>query len=66
MLAAVDSADSYSHEPYQARERKAFQGMCLAFVKATGDRGKIKLTATSRGLKGDAIEINVGPARVRE
>ena len=65
-LAAVDNADSYSHEPYQARQRKAFQGMCLAFVKATGDRGKIKLTATSRGLKGDAIEINVGPARVRE
>ena len=66
IVVAVDSADSYSHEPYQARERKAFQGMCLALIKATADRGKIKLIATSPGLEGDAIEIRVRPARVRE
>ena len=65
-LAAVDSADSYSHEPYQARERKAFQGKCLALLKATGDRGKIKLTATSPGLEATTIEIIVGPVRAIE
>lgn len=66
VLAAVDNADSYSHDPYQARQRKAFQGMCLALLKATAHRGKIKLTASSPGLEGDAIEISVGPVRVRK
>jgi beta-galactosidase len=40
-VAAVDSADSYSHEPYQAMQRKAFQGMCLALLKANAPRRKI-------------------------
>ncbi|HSE33670.1 MAG TPA: glycoside hydrolase family 2 TIM barrel-domain containing protein [Pyrinomonadaceae bacterium] len=66
VVAALDSADSYSHEPYQARQRKAFQGMCLALLKASGNRGKIKLTASSPGLKGDAVEVSVGPVRVKE
>ena len=63
VVAAVDSADSYSHEPYQARERKAFQGMCLALVKAHAPRGTIKLTASSRDLKSTSIEIRVRPSR---
>jgi beta-galactosidase len=64
-VAAVDNADSYSHEPYQASQRKAFQGMCLALLKANADRGKIKLTATSQNLKGATVEIRVRPERVR-
>ena len=38
-IAAVDSADNASHEPFQASERHAYQGQCLAIVKATR-RGK--------------------------
>ena len=63
VVAAVDSADSYSHEPYQARERKAFQGMCLALLKANSPRGTIKLTASSRDLKSASIEIKIRPDR---
>src|SRR5215831_397482 len=58
-VAAVDSADNNSHEPYQAAQRKVFQGMCLALLKANGDKGKIRLAATSQNLKGAAIEVSV-------
>lgn len=58
-VAAVDSANSNSHEPYQANQRQAFQGMCLALIKANADKGKIKLTAKSPNLKSASIEIAV-------
>ena len=60
-VAAVDSADSYSHEPYQATQRKAFQGMCLALLKANATGGKIRLTASSQDLKSAAVEIIIKP-----
>ena len=63
VVAAIDSADSYSHEPYQSQQRKAFQGMCLALLKANAQRGRIKLTASSRDLKSASIEIKVRPDR---
>src|SRR5215471_13947442 len=50
-VAAVDSADNNSHEPYQVTSRKAYQGICLALLKANRDNGKIRLTASSQGLK---------------
>lgn len=59
VIAAVDSADFNSHEPYQATIRKAFQGMCFAMLKANANSGKIKLTATAPNLKSDTIEIKV-------
>src|SRR5205823_1279447 len=58
-VAAVDSANSNSHESYRATERQAFQGMCLALLKANTSKGRIKLTATSANLKSAMVEINV-------
>ena len=58
-VVAVDSADFNSHEPYQATERKAFQGICFALLKANKNSGKIKLTATSPNLKSASIEVKV-------
>ena len=57
VIAAVDSANNSSHEAFQAVERRAFQGKCVAFVKATGSSGKIVLTATTPGLKSDSITV---------
>ena len=62
LVAAVDSANSNSHEPYRASQRQAFQGTCLAFIKANADHGRIKLTATSSNLRGASIELTVAPA----
>ena len=35
VIAAVDNADNSSHEPFQASERRAFQGRCVAMLKST-------------------------------
>jgi beta-galactosidase len=57
VIAAVDSGDTVSHEPFQASQRKAFQGECVAFVKASAATGKIILTASAPGLIASSITI---------
>jgi beta-galactosidase len=59
LVAAVDSADSNSHEPYQTNQRRAYQGRCLALIKAKADKGQITLTASSPDLKNASIKIVV-------
>jgi len=61
VIAAVDNADNASHEPFQAGERHAFQGRCVAFVKTGASPGKITLTASAPGLKNDSITIKALP-----
>jgi beta-galactosidase len=62
-VAAVDSANSNSHEPYQATQRQAFQGTCLALIKSNDGRGKIRVTATSSDLRSASIELTVSNKR---
>ena len=57
IIAVVDSDDTVSHEPFQAGERRAFQGECVAFVKATDASGKIQVTATAAGLAAGSLTI---------
>ncbi len=61
VIACVDSGDTISHELFQASERKAFQGECVAFVKATTSSGKIILTATAPGLPRAEISFKASP-----
>lgn len=56
-IVAVGNGNAASHEPFQASQRKAFNGLCLVIVKATG-KGEIKLTATSDGLAAATVTIN--------
>jgi beta-galactosidase len=60
VIAAVDSADNASHEPFQASERHAFQGQCLAIVKASAGAGRIAVTASSPGLAAATVNIEAG------
>jgi beta-galactosidase len=57
VIAAVDNADRASHESFQAGERRAFLGECVAFMKATAASGKIVLTAAAPGLDAGSITI---------
>ena len=57
VIVAVDSANNSSHESFQATERQAYQGECIAFVKATGFPGKIALKAMAPGLTSGSIAI---------
>ncbi len=60
-IAAVDNADNGSHELFQTNSRHAFQGECVAFIRATAAAGKIRLTATAPGLKADMLVVKASP-----
>jgi beta-galactosidase len=62
VIAAVDSANNASHESFQGTARLAFQGKCVAIVRATGTSGDITISATAPGLAADAVTVEAGPA----
>jgi beta-galactosidase len=59
-IVAVDNGDIASHEPFQASERHAYQGRCVAIIRTdtTSTPDKAILTASSPGLTGGSITIN--------
>jgi len=57
VVAAVDSGDNSSHEPFQSSQRRAYQGLCFAMVKAKAPRGRITITATASGLTSTSVTI---------
>ena len=57
-IVAVDNGDATSFEPFQASQRKAFNGLCLVIVRAkTGASGPFVVKATSDGLAGAQTTI---------
>jgi beta-galactosidase len=56
-LAAVDNADNASHEPFQAASRRAYEGACIAVIRATAAKGGITVTASSPGLAPGSVTI---------
>ena len=59
VVAAVDNGDNASHELFQRNERHAFQGTCIAMIKANANAGRITLIASSPGLRDSSITIQV-------
>jgi hypothetical protein len=57
VIAAVDNADNASHELFRTNQRHAFQGWCVAFIKASAPPGKIILTASAPSLKTGSTTI---------
>ncbi len=62
-IVAVDNGDVKSHEPFQAMRRSAFEGTCVAILRATGESGVIKVTATADGLAAGTAAIEATPGR---
>jgi len=57
-IVAVGNGDAASHEPFQAKQRTAFNGLCQVIVKAKpGQAGKMVLKAESEGL--GTVEITI-------
>ncbi len=65
VVTAVESADNNSQEPFQASERRTYQGSCVAILKATSVSGRLTLSASASGLKSDSLTINAVAARVK-
>lgn len=58
IIAGVDNGCQTSHEPFKAKYRKAFNGLCLVVIQSTEKAGEITLKATSDGLEGDTVKIS--------
>jgi beta-galactosidase len=56
-IAVVDSADNASIEPFQASERRAYQGVCMAMIKGSSAGGDIVVTAKADGLQHGSVAI---------
>ena len=59
-IVATDNGDAASHESFQAKSKKAFNGMCLVIVAAEkGATGEIILKVESKGLKSSFVIIKI-------
>ncbi|HKX29338.1 MAG TPA: glycoside hydrolase family 2 TIM barrel-domain containing protein, partial [Blastocatellia bacterium] len=56
-VAAVDSGDNSSHEPFQSNARRAYQGRCLAFIRARASGSNITVIASAAGLAPATVVI---------
>jgi beta-galactosidase len=57
-IIAVANGNAASHEPFQAKKRKVFNGLCLVIVRSMENKpGTIKITATSEGLTDSSISF---------
>lgn len=57
-IIAVDNGDNMSTEPFQARERHAYQGRCIAILRMLKPHGRARITASSQGLAPASVSIN--------
>ena len=57
-IAGVDNGNQISHEPFKAKQRKAFHGMALAIVQSKQQRGRIVLKATADNLAAASVVLN--------
>ena len=59
VIAAVDNGDNASHEPFHEKERRSYQGRCVALIKAASGRGELTLTAVAPNLSEVSIRLAV-------
>jgi beta-galactosidase len=57
LLAAVDNGNVASHEGYQVNQRKAYQGQCIAIVKAKSAGAGITVKASAPGLTDGTVTM---------
>lgn len=60
-LLAVGNGDPTDHSSYQARERRAFDGLLLAMIQSTNETGRVRVTVQADGLETASIDIGVVP-----
>jgi beta-galactosidase len=56
-IAAVDNGNAATVEPFQANQRKAFNGLALLIVRSKAEAGKIHITAASDGLTEGSADV---------
>lgn len=56
-LVATDAGDASSHIPFSSNVIPAFNGLCSAIIRPTGEPGTIVITVESNGLKCGKLKI---------
>ncbi len=57
-IAGVGNGDRYSDEEFVTDTRKAYGGKCLLIVRSTANEGKIRITASCKGLRQASLTLN--------
>ncbi len=57
VIAAVENGDPANGEPFVADHHTAFAGRCVAILRASGEGGKIEITAAAGGLKSGSMSL---------
>jgi len=57
VVAAVDSGDNSSHEPFRSSQRRAYLGLCFAMVKTKVQGARITINASAAGLASGSVTI---------
>jgi beta-galactosidase len=60
-LIAVGNGDPEDHSSYRVPRRRAFHGLLLGFVQSTDETGRVRVTATAKGLAPASVELDVVP-----
>ena len=59
-IIATDNGDAASHELFQAKSKKAYNGLCLVIVAAEkGAAGSFTVKAESKGLKTATVKVDI-------
>jgi len=59
-IVATDNGDATSHESFQAKSKKAYNGLCLVIVAAEkGSKGSFTVKAESKGIKSAAVKVDI-------
>ena len=63
-LVATGNANPQNHEMYVVPEKTAYQGSCIAIVRAKDNQGKITIRAKAEGIRGEAqLELSAAAGR---
>ncbi len=58
-IIAIGNGDPTCHEPFISDKHTVFNGKCLVIIRGKKNSGTIKLTAKSKGIKSNSVDINV-------
>jgi beta-galactosidase len=58
---AVDNGNMTDHDPFQSDHRTLYDGQVTAIVRATSDRGSIKIAATAEGVPPASVTLTTAP-----
>jgi beta-galactosidase len=58
---AVDNGNMLDHDPFQATQRRLYDGSVTALIHASEPSGKVTITATAKGVPPAAISLQTAP-----